>query len=323
MSWNPFRHRARLQAARRAAAGAKPVTRMDRDFQALWHDLDQLRSVAFPARESARRRWRMREGRRWGLPFAVAACALTLVAFAAGVAHYRNAVPTLEAGYATTARPQLVTLADGSTLRLNVDTRIAVRYFRNRREVRLDAGEVFLSVTRDERSPFDVDAGALRIRVVGTQFNVRRQGDLVSVAVREGRVAAFRQGAAAAIAMLSAGERARFSAGVPEGAVARMAPDAAGAWSQGWIKLEDATLAELVAELGRYRAVPLQVDPDAGELRVSGAFRIDDLPGVLHMLPRVLPVTVTPLNGGYAIRRTPEGAAPLEAPRPLETPLPR
>lgn len=316
----------KLAAARRAieSPDAVPSNALEREFDSLWRDLDQLQDVSFKARDSARARWRY-SGRR--MPFmALAGAALLLaigVAAVLGVSRYRDRIPSMETAYATDAGQQLVTLADGSAIRLNVDTRLAVRYFRDRREVSLETGEAFFSVARDERRPFEVAAGVVRLRVLGTQFNVRRQGDSVDVAVRDGRVAAYGDRETTAIAILGAGENAVFSAAGLDRAIGRIAPDAAGAWTEGWIKLDGAPLSELIAELVRYRPADIDISPEAAGLRVSGAFRTNDLNGVVGMLPKVLPVTVSTETNRYVIRAAVATSQVVEPPRILEAPLPR
>ena len=58
-----------------------------------------------------------------------------------------------------------------------------------RRFLRLEQGEVFLSVAKDAASPFLVDTPAGRVRVTGTEFNVRVvAGSRLEVTLLEGEV---------------------------------------------------------------------------------------------------------------------------------------
>lgn len=81
-----------------------------------------------------------------------------------------------------------VTLPDGSTATLNGGTRMAypATFDGATRTIQLD-GEAFFDVTSVE-IPFIVESGQARVRVLGTQFNVRTVAGHTSVAVREGRV---------------------------------------------------------------------------------------------------------------------------------------
>ena len=83
------------------------------------------------------------------------------------------------------------TLPDGSTVILNRNTRITYprSFSMGERNVTLE-GEAFFSIVRDDESPFTVDAGKVRIRALGTSFNVRTsdQDSPVEIFVKTGQV---------------------------------------------------------------------------------------------------------------------------------------
>ena len=74
---------------------------------------------------------------------------------------------------------RLVTLADGSRLRLNTDSAVRVRLGSGLRRVELLRGEAFFEVAHDAARPFIVSADGARVRAVGTKFDVRREGGCV------------------------------------------------------------------------------------------------------------------------------------------------
>lgn len=85
-------------------------------------------------------------------------------------------------------------LPDGSTLQLDALGSVEVRYFATRREVRLAQGAAFFEVARDPQRPFAVQAGEVRVVVLGTRFGVEVSplaeggGQRVTVQVESGRV---------------------------------------------------------------------------------------------------------------------------------------
>ncbi|WP_298362329.1 FecR family protein [Runella sp.] len=92
-----------------------------------------------------------------------------------------------------TAKPILVTLADGSSIFLNPKSRISYSKTFNegsKREVYL-SGEAFFEVAKNPTKPFFVYANELVTKVLGTSFNVRAfpEDKNVIVKVRTGRVA--------------------------------------------------------------------------------------------------------------------------------------
>jgi transmembrane sensor len=83
-----------------------------------------------------------------------------------------------------------VHLPDESTITLNKYTEIKYpkKFEGNTREINLEFGEAFFSITKDPAKPFIVHASFSEIRVVGTQFNVNSHDGVVEVGVNEGIV---------------------------------------------------------------------------------------------------------------------------------------
>ncbi len=85
---------------------------------------------------------------------------------------------------------QTITLADNTIISLNSHSNLAynTRYGKTNRRIKL-SGEAFFDVKRDSLLPFIVHAGPAEIRVLGTKFNVKEEGEEVVVDVEEGTVA--------------------------------------------------------------------------------------------------------------------------------------
>src|SRR4051812_39545665 len=89
------------------------------------------------------------------------------------------------------AQREVVVLADGARGELNARTTLHVSMRGAERHVRLEAGEVFLTVARDAARPFVVETAAGQVRVTGTIFNVRTSApDDMAVLLVEGGVEA-------------------------------------------------------------------------------------------------------------------------------------
>lgn len=86
-----------------------------------------------------------------------------------------------------------VYLADGTRLSLNGGSVLKVPNFQGKdsREIQLVNGELFLDVIKDDQRPLVVQAGKMRIKVLGTSFNIRhyKEEDRISVSVKSGKVA--------------------------------------------------------------------------------------------------------------------------------------
>lgn len=184
-----------------------------------------------------------------------------------------------------------VDLPDGSHLELNGGTRLQVAFSAGRRHIVLEAGEAMFTVAHDTSRPFVVDTAQGSVTVTGTRFDVRLDPALTRVAVEQGSVRV--QGRDASLAQLTAGQGSSIDA---QGKVAGpYAVNAAAltAWRQGKLVFDNATLAEVVAEVSRYRAQPLRVAPGkVAGLRLSSTFSTDDTDALLRALPSILPVAI-------------------------------
>lgn len=193
---------------------------------------------------------------------------------------------------------QAVTLPDGSVLRLDTATRIAVTLYRHRREVRLLDGQAMFQVRGDTTRPFDVLAGTLRITVVGTRFSVRHTPGIagfedVLVEVEEGRVRVVRSSTPGSeqFVILAAGQRIAADQAGRLGEIKRVTQSGIAPWREGRVNFDNAPLAGVLAEFDRYRHTGLVLrDARVAQLRVTGSFDPMRLDNFLRVLPRVLPV---------------------------------
>src|SRR5690606_4745410 len=97
--------------------------------------------------------------------------------------------------FTTAAREQgNVTLADGSKVRIDVSTSLAVQITHEERSIELKQGRALFEVAGDPLRPFSVQVGAGRIVALGTRFQVQREGERVVVTLAEGAVLVRSQG---------------------------------------------------------------------------------------------------------------------------------
>lgn len=190
------------------------------------------------------------------------------------------------------------TLADGSQLDLAPRTSAQAVLYRNRREVRLTAGEVRFEVQADADRPFEVLTDWGRVRVLGTAFTVSVRDQRMTVAVARGRVAVWSGRSDAAEmrtpdAELLAGQTVQAGAqGL--GDIRAVAASDVAAWRQGWLVFDRTPLPDAVARWNDYLAQPLALAEDAAlrELRLTGSFPLRDPGAFVASLPKVLPVQV-------------------------------
>lgn len=268
------------------------------DLELLWDDMNLIESphAAVP---SSRRAAVVPLQQHWPHKLlAMAASVLLLV----GLLSFVLLVERTQLELAAQADPgQLheLALADGSHVTLNMGSRVEVRYFEDSREVTLLEGEAFFSVATDARRPFLIQAGAGRVRVVGTRFNVRLSEDVLNVAVEQGKVLVDAGAASMPPVLLSTGEVVQADYLHGQQQISRVAPDGVASWRNGQLIFHERSLAQLLQELSRYLGKPVELtDANLAERKLSGSLDIYQPQDFLTSLPLLLPVRVDTAEDG-------------------------
>lgn len=241
--------------------------------------------------------------RRWAYPLASAAC-LLLMLWAGAWWSPGHWLTDLSADYVSApGEVREITLGDGSRLTLDADSAVAVSLDGEQRRVDLLRGAASFAVKHLPK-PFVVRAGEGEARVLGTEFEVRRQGEQTRVTVAEGRVSVRGSHAAGMPeVVLGAGERVGID-GTRLGDAQPADAQAALAWRQGWLTFYRAPLGEVLERLGTYypgRIVLL--DSKLAQRRVSGSFRSTDPQAALDSLQAVVGFHQQPLLGRFVLIR--------------------
>lgn len=167
-------------------------------------------------------------------------------------------------------------LPDGSSIHLNRGAAVTVDWRRDERRITLTRGEASFDVRHDSGRPFVVQVGDDEIRDLGTEFNVLSTRDALEVTVREGAVQVTTP-LASEPQDLQAGTAITIDRAAGSVAVESVDPDAAFAWTAGRLVYDNATLAEVAADIARYGAAPVTfAEPDLAALTFSGVLEIDD-----------------------------------------------
>jgi len=222
----------------------------------------------------------------WSGGLALAACLLLMISLGTGWQAQRW-LDDLRADHVSApGEVRTVTMADQSQVTLDADSAIVVDFSHGQRRVKLIRGAAFFSVTHTG-DPFVVAAEQGEARVLGTQFEVRRQLHGAQVTVLSGRVAvtADEHGQQQ---ILTAGQQVAYADGTAEKLHA-VDSEAQLAWRQGWLTYYKTTLADVVEDLRRYypgRIVLL--NDELAARKVSGSFPSKDPQAVLNSLQGVL-----------------------------------
>jgi transmembrane sensor len=229
-----------------------------------------------------------------------AGLALAASMLLAAVLIYPELDPYLADYRTSTGQQRQIALEDGSTLLLNTASAASVDYSPQHRRITLHGGEAYFTVAPNPSRPFVVQTQAGQVEALGTAFDVRLEGTTVEVTVFQHAVKIASRGGAIR-ERLAEGERLQFDSGriEPAGPIDRQH---AAAWHRGRMVFQDRSLAEVSAELDRYRhGKILVIDATIEKLPITGVFDIADTDIALASLEQSLPVKVRKLPGGVVL----------------------
>jgi len=216
------------------------------------------------------------------LVFAVVVARWTLLFSSVPV--YRTSIGGLET----------VPLEDGSLATLNTDSEIRVIFTKDARIVVLQQGEAFFEVAKDPGRPFIVEVGTRRVIAVGTKFSVRREDEIVRVAVTEGHVRLEGGNALGKLpAHLKPGDVASADEDntlVQEKPVPLLETEYL-SWRTGYLVFQETALSDAVNEFNRYHFKKIRVaDAEVGAIRIGGNFRVSNVDAFLRLLEQGFPI---------------------------------
>lgn len=225
--------------------------------------------------------------------FLYAAAAVTAVAVPAAMLLSR---PGLFADHGTAVgERRTISLEDGSTVELAGASSLSVDFAAGARRVVLHDGEAFFKVSRDAARPFIVEAAAGRTQALGTAFDIKLQGDAVSVAVVEHSVQVSVEGRGHVV--VEAGQQVRYGR-QRLGAVRDADLRQVEAWRRDRLVFQEAPLGEVIADLERYRGGRIVVtDSRLRDIPVTAVFDAGQADAALDTIASSLPIRMRRLTG--------------------------
>ncbi|WP_286263492.1 FecR family protein [Thalassotalea atypica] len=217
-----------------------------------------------------------------------------------------NGVIAIQANYQTgIGESNTINLPDKSTIALNTNSFVQVKYTEHARIIELQRGEIHIDVAHDKTRPLSVIAGGKVIQAVGTAFNVEVRNELVELIVTDGKVLvaktpiahentieeAIRKLPQSAMA-ISKGEKVDLTiSGQQTNTVVKVnAVDIAASlsWRNGNLIFRGESLAEAMAEISRYTNIEFELANNEAlqSIEVAGMFKTGDVNGLLEVLAR-------------------------------------
>ncbi len=196
----------------------------------------------------------------------------------------------------TTRKGELrtVRLSDGSTVTLNTDSELRVKFTGQRRTVQLVHGQALFAVAHDAARPFVVEAADRTVTALGTVFEVRLDPGRMEVTLVDGKVAVNRPRSGhseqPAATVLRPGEELVVELGMAQ-RVEKVDVGVKLRWRDGFVEFADAPLGEAVVEINRYSVQQVTIaDEQLARQHISGVFRTGDPARFAAMVGELLPV---------------------------------
>jgi len=259
----------------------------------------------------------------------LAASVFVAISFYLGNAYFdvfnpnnQSAVTVMQVSYQTgVGESNTIKLPDNSTLVLNTNSFVQVKYTQDARLIELQRGEIHIDVAHDLTRPLSVLAQGKIIQAVGTSFNVEVKNDLVELIVTDGKVLVAKKknislnSEIAQIAKklpqnsmaISKGEKVELdiSSNTLE-KVVKIAPTEIAAslsWRKGNLTFRGESLEQAMAEISRYTNIEFELanDEKLKQVRVAGMFKTGDVVGLLNVLDQNFNISYKRINADKII----------------------
>ncbi|MET0355246.1 MAG: FecR domain-containing protein [Cellvibrio sp.] len=193
----------------------------------------------------------------------------------------------------TTGEIKSFTLADGNEITLGAKSGLQAWATAKERHVVLTSGQAFFKVSKNPQKPFWVAAGPTKIRVVGTQFDVRKGPDRTRVAVLEGIVNVSGNTKNSTEVILTAEQQVTHLSSGKFEKVNIISAAEIESWRNGRLFYLRANLADVIADANRYFKQSITLgSKELADLKVTAAVSTIEVEGFTDMLTSSLPVVL-------------------------------
>lgn len=279
MDWEAFGHWLDADPTHRAAYDAVAI--LDAEIG----ESREAIAAALPANDdSAQLRPAPRISRRWwaGGGMAIAASLAVLIM---PQMPFSGAAPVVYRTGPTEIRT--VAMKDGSRITVDRNSELALNEGASPR-IEMKSGSAWFDIRHDPNRTMVIAAGDYEVRDIGTQFDLVRTADHLSVAVAEGRVTVGpRDGHGTTV---EAGQRIDIASGDDQATLRPSNSQSMGSWRDDRLVYDNTPLSLVAADLTRYAGKPVTVDPAIADLRLSGVLTIGDGSRLVGQIEALLPV---------------------------------
>jgi hypothetical protein len=200
-----------------------------------------------------------------------------------------------------------ITLADGTHIWLNSGSQLSypTKFKTSSREVYL-SGEALFEVKANTDQPFYVITKEVKIKVLGTVFNVSSYAEDITVqtVLLKGKVIAGKNMLFAATMELNPGERLTYDKSNEQLSRDKVDVQLYASWINGYLVFKDTPISEVYMKLKRYYNQDISVEGGLEKITFSGKLDLkDNLKEVLENIAYASSVNIQENNGSYLIKK--------------------
>lgn len=200
-----------------------------------------------------------------------------------------------------------VTLYDGTKVWINSGTKFKypVAFSKDTRDVFIE-GEAYFDVAKDKKHPFIVNAGRLKIKVLGTRFNVCAYPEDVNsyATLEEGSINAVNSGNGEQLT-LNPGEQITLNSSVNSMKYQKVNTTLYTSWKENLLRFDNATFKELIIKMERWYGIKITVDPEVDtKERYTMAIKTESLREMLLLISKTTQIKYE-INGNSILIHKP------------------
>ncbi len=190
-----------------------------------------------------------------------------------------------------------VELPDGSQVWLNSGSTITYNNFfaLQNRKISL-TGEAFFDISENKALPLIVDCGKIKVKVLGTKFNVNAYlpESGVEVVLEKGEVALFTEKSTTAFYKVKPGERVKVDTRNNNFLAEIVNTSRYTSWKEGIINIYKSPIEEVVKCLEKRYNKQFELSPEVLKYNYTFTIQNETLEQILQLMERITPVTMEP-----------------------------
>ena len=198
-----------------------------------------------------------------------------------------------------------IVLPDNSKISLDVNTKITVKYYENKREVTLSQGRALFNIAKNKHRAFIVKTQRVNIEVLGTKFEVINKKMDFSVNVSEGIVRVsnpFKNNKL--LALLTKEQSLILNEYREIKSLGKMKSENIAKWKRGEINFDQSSLKDIIKEFQKYIDINVQiVDEIIASYPISGNFDAYEFKDFLKILTIMHPVKIEETGNKFIIKK--------------------